>query len=75
MVWLKVDWNWLLCSDVFLNFQFCDPSMSSRTAKKTRSSSLSLPKSTELVALAFDLSSPKDATLFPQYSIGLHAWF
>ncbi|MGL6137791.1 MAG: CRISPR-associated endoribonuclease Cas6 [Planktothrix sp.] len=49
--------------------------MSSRTAKKSRSSSLSLPKSTELVALAFDLSSPKDATLFPQYTIGLHAWF
>lgn len=49
--------------------------MPSCTVKKSPSLSLSLPESTQVLALTFNLSSPTDATLFPQYAIGLHAWF
>lgn len=33
------------------------------------------PADTELVGLAFDLQPLHDSTLYPQYAIGLHAWF
>ena len=33
------------------------------------------PKSTELTGLTFDLVAEKDSELYPQYTIGLHAWF
>lgn len=49
--------------------------MSPRPRKSTASPSLSLPSSTELVALEFELISQTNATLFPQYTTGLHAWF
>ncbi len=51
--------------------------MAQRSRRKTQSkdSHLSWSSSTELVGLVFDLVPQRDATLFPQYSIGLHAWF
>ncbi len=33
------------------------------------------PKQTELVSLGFDLVAEADYELYPQYTIGLHAWF
>lgn len=33
------------------------------------------PKGTELVGIAFDLQPQSDCRLYPQYAIGLHAWF
>ena len=48
-----------------------------RTRKKSSSSSSTLKWSskTELVGLEFELTPEKDSYLFPQYTIGLHAWF
>ncbi len=43
--------------------------------KKTSSSLLNLPDTTELVAVTFQLVPETDALLIPQYTIGLHAWF
>lgn len=45
------------------------PKFQSPTADLTWSTSA------ELVGLAFDLIPEGDATLFPQYAVGLHAWF
>lgn len=36
---------------------------------------LDIPNETELVTLVFELVCPQTSTLFPQYTIGLHAWF
>ncbi|MCG8362706.1 MAG: CRISPR-associated endoribonuclease Cas6 [Pseudanabaenales cyanobacterium] len=33
------------------------------------------PKATELVGLTFQLQAIADSSLYPQYTIGLHAWF
>ena len=48
-----------------------------RTRKKSSASSSNLKWSskTELIGLEFELSPEKDGYLFPQYTIGLHAWF
>ncbi|MCP6759989.1 MAG: CRISPR-associated endoribonuclease Cas6 [Fischerella sp. CENA71] len=48
-----------------------------RTAKKPNSpeSNLIWSPDTELVGLVFELVSPADACVYPQYTIGLHAWF
>ncbi|GAX41472.1 CRISPR-associated protein Cas6 [Tolypothrix sp. NIES-4075] len=44
--------------------------------KLTTSSSLAQwSKDTELIGLEFELICEKDAYLYPQYTIGLHAWF
>jgi len=47
---------------------------SSKTAKSP-TSDLNWLNSTELVGLVFDVVPQNNATLFPQYTIGLHAWF
>ena len=44
-----------------------------QTPKKT--TKVSWPKSTELVGLEFLLVAQGDDELYPQYTIGLHAWF
>lgn len=51
--------------------------MAQRSRKKTRSqkSQLNWSSSTELVGLVFEVVPQDNATLFPQYTIGLHAWF
>lgn len=51
--------------------------MPRRSQKKlTTSSSLAQwSPYTELIGLEFELVSSKDAYLYPQYTIGLHAWF
>ncbi|MBF2063623.1 MAG: CRISPR-associated endoribonuclease Cas6 [Calothrix sp. C42_A2020_038] len=36
---------------------------------------LTWSKTTELVSLAFDLTPKSEATLYPQYTTGFHAWF
>lgn len=36
---------------------------------------LELPPNTELVSLVFTLTPQKTSTIFPQYTVGLHAWF
>ncbi|MEO1744778.1 MAG: CRISPR-associated endoribonuclease Cas6, partial [Cyanobacteria bacterium J06629_9] len=33
------------------------------------------PKTTELVSLDFVVRPTSDSNLYPQYTIGLHAWF
>ncbi len=33
------------------------------------------PLETELVGLEFELATKVDVSLYPQYTIGLHAWF
>ncbi|MHC5861305.1 CRISPR-associated endoribonuclease Cas6 [Nostoc sp.] len=38
-------------------------------------SPLTWPPDTELIGLEFELVPAKDCYLFPQYTIGLHAWF
>ena len=48
---------------------------------RAKSASLNLsartlwPKKTELVGLTFNLNALDDSSLYPQYTIGLHAWF
>lgn len=37
--------------------------------------SIAFPENTELVGLAFSLTLQQDASLFPDYAKGLHAWF
>src|SRR5689334_18334910 len=51
--------------------------MPRRSSKKpaTSSSQLTWSSDTELVGLEFELVPEKDYDLFPQYTIGLHAWF
>lgn len=51
--------------------------MAQRSRKKTQSqqSQLNWSSSTELVGLVFEVVPQENATLFPQYTIGLHAWF
>ncbi|MBW4574157.1 MAG: CRISPR-associated endoribonuclease Cas6 [Aphanothece sp. CMT-3BRIN-NPC111] len=43
--------------------------------KRSLTSNLSWSSETELVGLVFDLVPQVDASLYPQYAIGLHAWF
>jgi CRISPR-associated endoribonuclease Cas6 len=43
--------------------------------RRSRSTKLTWPKNTELVGLEFGLRAEQDAELYPQYTIGLHAWF
>ncbi|NEQ95968.1 MAG: CRISPR-associated endoribonuclease Cas6 [Cyanothece sp. SIO2G6] len=50
------------------------PPASSATTSKW-SKKLPWPAKTELVGLALQLQPLHDATLYPQYTIGLHAWF
>ncbi len=38
-------------------------------------SSLTWEEETEIIGLEFELVTPVDAEIYPQYSIGLHAWF
>ncbi len=40
-----------------------------------QSSSLLWPKKTELVGLRLQLQPLQNVSLYPQYAIGLHAWF
>ncbi|MGD1862750.1 MAG: hypothetical protein ACFB0E_22620 [Leptolyngbyaceae cyanobacterium] len=44
-------------------------------APRSRSSKLTWPKTTELVGIEFSLQAERDSELYPQYTIGLHAWF
>lgn len=48
------------------------PANSRRQKKET--SELSWSKDTELLGLVFELQPRADASLYPQYTIGLHAW-
>ncbi|MGA9381834.1 MAG: CRISPR-associated endoribonuclease Cas6 [Phormidium sp.] len=48
------------------------PAKSRRQRKE--SSELSWSKDTELLGLVFELQPKTDASLYPQYTIGLHAW-
>lgn len=34
-----------------------------------------IPSHTELLTLAFELTTPQTTTIYPQYTTGLHAWF
>jgi CRISPR-associated endoribonuclease Cas6 len=51
--------------------------MAKRSPKKARSkqSHLNWSSSTELVGLVFEVAPQGNASLFPQYAVGLHAWF
>ncbi|MEI2583535.1 CRISPR-associated endoribonuclease Cas6 [Scytonema sp. PRP1] len=51
--------------------------MPRRTPKKpdSQESNLIWSPDTELVGLVFELVSQADASVYPQYTIGLHAWF
>ncbi|HAJ61487.1 MAG TPA: CRISPR-associated endoribonuclease Cas6 [Cyanobacteria bacterium UBA8543] len=51
--------------------------MAQRSRKKTQpqASQLNWSSSTELVSLVFEVVPQENSTLFPQYTIGLHAWF
>ncbi|MEB3151517.1 MAG: CRISPR-associated endoribonuclease Cas6 [Sphaerospermopsis sp.] len=50
--------------------------MSRRSSKQQKSSSQkNWSSDTELIGLEFNLVPPVDASLYPQYTIGLHAWF
>lgn len=44
-------------------------------APRSRTPRLSWHKETELVGIEFGLQAEQDAELYPQYTIGLHAWF
>lgn len=44
-------------------------------SKQKAAAKKSWAKSTELVGVAFDLQPQQDCRLYPQYAIGLHAWF
>lgn len=44
-------------------------------AARSPQSKLSWPKQTELVGLEFSLQAEREDALYPQYTIGLHAWF
>lgn len=44
-------------------------------APRSPSSKLNWPKTTELVGLEFALQAEQTTDLYPQYTIGLHAWF
>ncbi|MEM9118703.1 MAG: CRISPR system precrRNA processing endoribonuclease RAMP protein Cas6 [Cyanobacteria bacterium P01_F01_bin.56] len=44
-------------------------------APRSRPQKLTWPKSTELVGLELALQAAADSELYPQYTIGLHAWF
>jgi CRISPR-associated endoribonuclease Cas6 len=46
-----------------------------RTQKYSAKSALSWPTDTELVGLVFELAPRASDYLYPQYTIGLHAWF
>jgi CRISPR-associated endoribonuclease Cas6 len=48
------------------------PAKSRRQSKET--SELTWSKDTELLGLVFELQPRTDASLYPQYTIGLHAW-
>lgn len=49
--------------------------MAPRAKKSAKSTKLQWPKTTELVGLEFSLVAERDYALYPQYTIGLHAWF
>lgn len=49
--------------------------MAPRSQPSKKSAHHRWPKKTELVGLAFSLVADRDYELYPQYSIGLHAWF
>jgi CRISPR-associated endoribonuclease Cas6 len=49
--------------------------MSPSSKKAATTVNIAWPKSTELVGLEFVLLADRDYELFPQYTIGLHAWF
>lgn len=44
-------------------------------APRSRTSKLTWPKNTELVGIEFLLKAEQSGELYPQYTIGLHAWF
>jgi CRISPR-associated endoribonuclease Cas6 len=46
-----------------------------KTVNKTQQSTISWSSDTELVGLEFELVPQGDASIYPQYIIGLHAWF
>jgi CRISPR-associated endoribonuclease Cas6 len=48
---------------------------SSRSQPASLTSNLTWSSSTELVGLVFEVVPQKDAMLFPQYAVTLHAWF
>jgi CRISPR-associated endoribonuclease Cas6 len=50
------------------------PTQPKRTRKQPQTS-LNWSDNTELLGLVFELSPQSDAYLYPQYTIGLHAWF
>ena len=43
--------------------------------KQTGAAKKNWAKATELVGIVFDLQPQYDCRLYPQYAIGLHAWF
>lgn len=47
----------------------------SQTKPNTPPSQLTWPPDTELIGWEFELVPAKDCDIFPQYTIGLHAWF
>lgn len=52
--------------------------MPQNTLKKqtpVNKSQLSWPSNTELIGLEFELACERDVYLYPQYTVGLHAWF
>jgi CRISPR-associated endoribonuclease Cas6 len=51
--------------------------MTQRSLKKDQAGepNLTWPSSTELVGLVFEVVPQKTATLFPDYTKTLHAWF
>jgi CRISPR/Cas system endoribonuclease Cas6 (RAMP superfamily) len=51
------------------------PSKSPSTKLSASKSSLTWASETEIVGLEFELVTPVNAAIYPQYSISLHAWF
>ncbi|MBE7384531.1 MAG: CRISPR-associated endoribonuclease Cas6 [Leptolyngbya sp. SIO1E4] len=49
--------------------------MVTRSKKSAPFTAVSWPQETELVGLEFSLLPARDYELYPQYTIGLHAWF
>lgn len=51
------------------------PAMTPRSKLAAKRGNLDWPSNTELVGLEFSLIAERDYELYPQYTIGLHAWF
>jgi CRISPR-associated endoribonuclease Cas6 len=49
--------------------------MTGRSKKSTQDAKILWPQKTELVGVKFSLMAEENYELYPQYTIGLHAWF